>query len=69
MPVTEPRSRIINFRLSVEEHAAVAEAMRAAGARSISDFARTAVLARIGTDLAATVRDLQARVERLEAKS
>lgn len=44
-------------------------AMRGRMEESLRDFARTAVLARIGTDLAATVRDLQARVERLEAKS
>lgn len=66
MPVTEPRCKLINFRLSPEEHATVTRAAAAAGARSLSEFARTAVLAHIGTDLAATVRDLQARVERLE---
>jgi uncharacterized protein (DUF1778 family) len=73
MPVLKRRSRIVSFRLSQEEYDALKDTCITQGARSISDFARSAAcrLARNGNgfpDEAAetTVRTLQARVEELE---
>ena len=44
MAVTKPRTRLVNFRLSEEEFRTLREACETGGARSLSDFARTAVL-------------------------
>lgn len=44
MAVTKPRNRLVNFRVSEEEFQSLREACETGGARSISDFARTAVL-------------------------
>ena len=73
MPVLKRRSRIVSFRLSQEEYDALKDTCIAQGARSISDFARSAAchLARNGNGspdeaLQAAVRTLQARVEELD---
>jgi len=42
MPVLKRRSRIVSFRLSQEEYDALKDTCLAEGARSISDFARSA---------------------------
>lgn len=44
MSVLKPRNRLVNFRLSDEEFAAMNAACEKSGARSLSDFARGAVL-------------------------
>jgi hypothetical protein len=44
MSVLKPRNRLVNFRLSDEEFAAMNTACEKSGARSLSDFARGAVL-------------------------
>ena len=55
MPVPRPRTRLVNFRVSDEEYATLRTACTRHGARSISDFARLAVLGWAGsTDLHAT---------------
>ena len=73
MPVLKRRSRIVSFRLSQEEYDALKDTCLAEGARSISDFARSAAcrLARNGNGspdegLQATVLTLQGRVEDLD---
>lgn len=43
------RSRPITFRVSTEEHDALANACMSSGARSISEFARVAVWQRVKT--------------------
>lgn len=45
MSVLKPRNRLVNFRLSEEEFESLKAACQASGARSLSDFARSAVLA------------------------
>lgn len=54
MAVTKPRTRLVNFRVSEDEFQSLREACETGGARSISDFARCAVLTsngeRPGTD-------------------
>ena len=55
MSILKPRNRLVNFRLTEEEFVYLREACLAQGARSISDFARSAVLRqadRSGTGLA-----------------
>jgi hypothetical protein len=44
MSVLKPRNRLVNFRLSEEEFQGLKTACEASGARSLSDFARSAVL-------------------------
>jgi hypothetical protein len=42
MPVLKRRSRIVSFRLSDEEYAAMMESCISRGSRSLSDYARAA---------------------------
>lgn len=49
MAVTKPRNRLVNFRVSEEEFQNLREACLSGGARSISDFARSAVLNTFGS--------------------
>jgi len=44
MAIYSPRTRLVNFRLSEEEYQTLKEAAQQQGARSISDFARAAIL-------------------------
>jgi hypothetical protein len=44
MAVTKPRTRLVNFRLSEEEFNGLQAACLERGARSLSDFTRSAVL-------------------------
>ena len=44
MSVTKPRTKLVNFRLSEEEFQGLKDASAQFGARSLSDFARAAVL-------------------------
>ena len=73
MPVTDPRSKLVTFRLSPAEYAEVERVSRAQGYRSLSSFARSAALAfslapqsSEGQDSAD--QDLRLRVERLAAE-
>jgi hypothetical protein len=49
MAVIKPRNRLVNFRVSEEEFQTLREACLSGGARSISDFARSAVLSTFGS--------------------
>jgi uncharacterized protein (DUF1778 family) len=46
MPILKRRSRPVTFRVSAEEHDVLSRACLSSGARSISEFARLAVLQR-----------------------
>ncbi len=50
MPVFSPRTRLVNFRVNQEEYAALVAACSQNGARSVSDFARLAVMRQAGVD-------------------
>jgi hypothetical protein len=50
MPVYRPRNRLVNFRVNEEEYESLRAACAQNGARSISDFARLAVLRQSGAD-------------------
>jgi predicted DNA-binding transcriptional regulator YafY len=73
MSVINPRNRLVNFRLSEAEFEALRVACQAMGARSISEFARSAVLEKMsqsdGSD-AGRVRvfQLDHKVAELETK-
>ena len=65
MPVSKPRNRILIFRLTEEEYAAIQTA--SAGARSLSDFARTKLLNAIDPHpVNVQLSDLQSKVARIE---
>ena len=47
MPLRGNRTRLVTFRISAEEHHSLTNACATEGARSVSDYARSAVLARM----------------------
>lgn len=49
MPVFKPRNRLVNFRLSEEEFEKLRASCSLNGARSLSDFARAAVMRSVGS--------------------
>ena len=46
MAVNHPRTKLVNFRLSAEEYEGLKDACGNNNARSVSDFARSAVLSK-----------------------
>jgi hypothetical protein len=78
MSVLRPRNRLVIFRLSEDEYEDLKAAYVSHGARSLSDFARSAVLRSAGLDkptdeplqtrlssLGRKVTQIESRVERL----
>ena len=53
MPVYQPRTRLVNFRLSEDEYQLLKITCFRSGARSVSDYARTAILTGGGPTLPA----------------
>ncbi|HCC56963.1 MAG TPA: hypothetical protein DEQ47_06795 [Solibacterales bacterium] len=49
MAFHKPRTRLVNFRLTEEEYETLKSAAENRGARSISDFARAAILSSVAT--------------------
>ncbi len=49
MAFHKPRTRLVNFRLTEEEYETLKNAAESRGARSISDFARAAILSSVAT--------------------
>jgi len=47
MSLRSNRTRLVTFRISAEEHHSLTNACATEGARSVSDYARSAVLARM----------------------
>ena len=80
MAVTDPRSKLVTFRLSPAEYAEVEHVSRAQGYRSLSSFARSAALAftlapkstdgqdNSGQDLRLRVEWLAAELKRLSER-
>ena len=73
--IKEPRTKLVNFRLSEEEYAKLLSTMHSNNhsARSVSDFCRVAVLERLnkqpGPDpITIKLNDLEARVSHIEQK-
>jgi uncharacterized protein (DUF1778 family) len=81
MAILHPRMRVVMFRISDSEYELIRSACEASGARSFSDFARSAVLSQATgarpqrrtprasanpvTELQERVRDLEQRLENL----
>ena len=63
MAVSKPRNRILIFRLTQEEYDALQVA--SAGARSLSEFARSKLLTSLDP-VGAQISDLQSKVARIE---
>ena len=63
MAVNKPRNRILIFRLTQEEYDSLQAA--SAGARSLSEFARTKLLSSLDP-VGAQLSDLQSKVARIE---
>ncbi|HSB16151.1 MAG TPA: hypothetical protein VLE22_16980 [Bryobacteraceae bacterium] len=74
MSVLRPRNRLVNFRLSQQEYETVKAVYAFTGARSISDFARTAVLRSAGATEAShgpaqsPLSNLEHKVAELESR-
>jgi len=68
---SNPRNRVVVFRLSQDEYRALQEACSQAGARNISDFTRTEVLARLkpearGSELTNRFAWLEEQIARIQ---
>lgn len=68
MPVFQPRTRLVNFRVSEDEFVRLKEGSLRAGARSISDFARAAVLTEVAAGPSLPILELSHRWTRLEQR-
>jgi hypothetical protein len=64
MSVINPRNRLVNFRLTAEEFDSLKSASIERGARSVSDFARSAVLGAVRAE--AQPPELNGVIVRLE---
>ncbi len=67
MPVIKPRTRLVNFRLTDDEYDHLIAACSLRGARSLSDFARSAVL-RLADPQTEAVGYLQCRLTTLDER-
>lgn len=68
MPVLNPRTRLVNFRVSEDEFQKLKEGCARSGARSVSDFARSAVLAEVLPNNGVPLLELSHRWNRLEQR-
>jgi hypothetical protein len=66
LPVYRPRTRLVNFRLSDDEYLTLKDTCARSGARSVSDYARAAVLAGAALAPPTPVSPCSERWERLE---
>jgi hypothetical protein len=68
LPVFQPRTRLVNFRVSEDEFVRLKEGSLRAGARSVSDFARAAVLTEVAAGPSLPILELSHRWTRLEQR-
>jgi uncharacterized protein (DUF1778 family) len=68
--ILKPRNRLVNFRLTEEEFQALQTATATQNARSVSDFARGAVLRQVegGATHPASLLNLETAISQLEAR-
>jgi hypothetical protein len=64
LPVFEPRTRLVNFRLSEQEFERLKSTCEKSGARSVSEYARQAVLNGAQTAVETYLSERWARLER-----
>lgn len=65
MAVTQPRNRLINFRVSEDEFQSLREAMETEGARSLSDHTRNKVLGTTNVGVGTQITQLRNEVAEL----
>ena len=69
MAICQPRARLVNFRLSEREYEELKKAAQDQSARSISDFARCAILKHVAASQPARADEPRAsEIERLETR-
>jgi hypothetical protein len=68
LPVLNPRTRLVNFRVSEDEFQRLKETCARSGARSVSDFARAAVLTEAAAGPSFPILELSHRWNRLEER-
>ncbi len=66
MAIRNPRTRLVNIRLSEEEFAGLQRATNESGARSISDFCRNAILKSDGGTSRQDLHEVERRLGQLE---
>lgn len=67
MATPKPRTKLINFRVSEDEYIQLRQASEEAGARNLSDFARSAILRSFQSD-AATITSIDRKVGEMYEK-
>lgn len=65
MAITQPRNRLINFRVSEDEFQSLREATEAEGARSLSDHARNKVLGTTNEQVGPQIAQLRNEIAEL----
>jgi hypothetical protein len=68
MAVLKRRNKMVNFRVSEDEYEYLKTLCASEGARSISDFARSAVCRSIASHASTLEEPLDRRVDRLDGK-
>lgn len=71
MAIQKPRTRLINFRVSEDEYDQLRQASEKSGARSLSDFARSAILHSFDGDtqsLAPAISGIDKKVDEMQEK-
>ena len=67
MAIQKPRTRLINFRVSEDEYDQLRQASEKSGARSLSDFARSAILHSFdGNGHSAAIDDIDRKVVEMQ---
>ena len=67
LPISSPRSRVIHFRVSEQEHAAICAACRLDGGQNLSEFARHATVD-VARSLVSGTDGLQTQLQNLGQK-
>lgn len=69
--ILKPRNRLVNFRLTEEEFQSLQNATAAQNARSVSDFARSAVMRQVqggGNGEGGSLNHLESALNQLESR-
>ncbi|MBI3681357.1 MAG: hypothetical protein HY235_13310 [Acidobacteria bacterium] len=68
MPVFKPRNRLVNFRLSEEEFEKLRASCSLYGARSLSDFARAAVMRSVANGSPGEMEEPEPKLTHIDRK-
>jgi hypothetical protein len=67
MPLLKPRNRSVVFRLTEDEYESLRAACDRSGGRSMSEYARSALLSAIATNRARRSRSLERQLKEIES--